>query len=107
VDLKPSTPNSITDKRRLWQHLRKVRQDGIAYDFEENVIGGVCLGTVVRNHTRKPIAAMSISTPTQRLPGEKLMSFRDYLLEAARRLSAELGYQPGPAPGTPKEAPVH
>jgi len=102
--LKPATPNSITDKHRLWEHLRKVRQDGVAYDFEENVIGGVCLGTVVRNYTGKPIAAMSISTPTQRLRGEKLVTFREHLLEAARRLSAELGYQPGPSARVPQQA---
>jgi IclR family transcriptional regulator, KDG regulon repressor len=96
VDTLPSaTPNSITDKRRLWEHLRKVRQEGVAYDFEENVIGGVCLGTVVNNHTGKSVAAMSISTPTQRLGGDKLARFKEHLLDAARRLSAELGYQPG------------
>jgi len=105
--LTPATPNSITDKRHLWEHLRKVRQDGVAYDFEENVIGGVCLGTVVRNYTGRPIAAMSISTPTQRLRREKLMTFREHLLEAARRLSAELGYQPVPSPRVPLEATAH
>ncbi|MFN7996093.1 MAG: IclR family transcriptional regulator [Bryobacteraceae bacterium] len=94
--LKAVTPNSITDKRRLWDHLQKVREDEVAYDFEENVIGGVCIGTVVRNYTGRPVAAMSISTPTQRLRGEKLITFKGHLLEASRKLSAELGYQ---APG--------
>jgi len=94
-----ATPNSITDKRRLWEQFQKVRQDGVDYDFKENVIGGVCLGMVVRNHTGGPVAAMSVSTPTQRLRGEKLMTFKEHLLEAARRLSAELGYQSSPSPG--------
>ena len=97
--LKMVTPNSITDKRRLWDHLQKIRQDGVAYDFEENVIGGVCLGTVVRNHAGLPVAAMSVSTPTQRLRGEKLLTFKEHLLDAAGRLSAELGYQSSPMPG--------
>jgi DNA-binding IclR family transcriptional regulator len=106
--LKMVTPNSITDKRRLWEHLQKVRQDGVAYDFEENVVGGVCLGTVVRNYTGRPIAAMSISMPTQRMRGEKLMTFKDHLLEGARQLSSELGYQPAPGPaGLPREAPAY
>jgi IclR family KDG regulon transcriptional repressor len=104
--LKMVTPNSITDKRRLWEHLQKVRQDGVAYDFEENVIGGVCLGAVVKNYTGRPVAAMSVSTPTQRLRGDKLMTFKEHLLEAARRLSAELGYQPSPSPGIPKKVPA-
>ncbi len=90
--LKPMTPNSITTKERLWEHLQKVRQDGVAYDFEENVVGGVCLGTVVRNHTGKPVAALSISLPTQRLRGEILITLKDFLQKAANRLSSELGY---------------
>jgi IclR family KDG regulon transcriptional repressor len=92
--LKPMTPNSITTKERLWEHLQKVRQDGVAYDFEENVVGGVCLGTIVRNHTGKPIAALSISLPTQRLRGEILITLKDHLQKAAIRLSSELGYVP-------------
>jgi DNA-binding IclR family transcriptional regulator len=90
--LKPMTPNSITSKDKLWDHLQKVRQDGVAYDFEENVIGGVCLGTPVRNHTGRAIAALSISMPTQRLRGDTLITLKDYLLKAASRLSSELGY---------------
>lgn len=106
--LKMVTPNSITDKRRLWEHLQKVRQDGVAYDFEENVIGGVCLGAVVRNYTSRAVAAMSISTPTQRLRGEKLLTFKEHLLDAAARLSSELGYVAAPAAGSiPKDSPAH
>ncbi len=90
--LKPITPNSITSKERLWAHLQKVRQDGVAYDFEENVIGGVCLGAPIRNHTGRAIAALSISLPTQRLRGDILITLKDHLQKAAGRLSSELGY---------------
>lgn len=96
--LKPMTPNSITSKERLWDHLQKVRQDGVAFDFEENVIGGVCIGTGVRNHTGKVIAGLSISLPTQRLRGDILITLKDSLLKAAHRLSSELGYS---VPRTP------
>lgn len=99
--LKPMTPNSITSKERLWDHLQQVRQDGVAYDFEENVIGGVCLGTAVRNHTGRAVAGVSISLPTQRLRGDILITLKDNLLKAAGRLSTELGYvghrEPAPA----------
>jgi hypothetical protein len=61
-------------------------------DFEENVSGGVCLGTVVRNHTSAAVAGMSISLPTQRLRGDVLITLKEHLLTAAKRLSAELGY---------------
>lgn len=90
--LPPMTPNSITSKERLWDHLQKVRQDAVAYDFEENVSGGICIGTVVRNHTGKAVAGMSLSLPTQRLRGDILITLKDNLLKAASRLSSELGH---------------
>jgi DNA-binding IclR family transcriptional regulator len=90
--LKPMTPNSIPSKERLWDHLQKVKQDGVAYDFEENVIGGICIGTAVRNHTGKAVAGLSISFPTQRLRGDILIILKDNLLKAASRLSSDLGY---------------
>jgi DNA-binding IclR family transcriptional regulator len=92
--LKGLTPNTITDRRRLKEHLRKVRDEGVAYDFEENVAGVVCLGAVVRNFTGKPIAAMSVSLPTQRLRGDSLITLKEHLLQAVNRLSTELGYNP-------------
>jgi DNA-binding IclR family transcriptional regulator len=90
--LKVTTSNSITSTERLWAHLQKVREEGVAYDFEENIPGGVCLGTVVRNHTGNAIAAMSVSMPTQRLRGDVLITLKDHLLSAANKLSSELGY---------------
>ena len=91
--LKSLTANTITDKRRLKEHLQKVRNEGVAYDFEENVVGVVCLGAVVRNFTGKPIAAMSVSLPMQRLRGDSLITLKEHLIEAVTRLSAELGYK--------------
>lgn len=87
------TPNTITDRGRLKLHLQKVRQEGVAYDFEENVIGVVCIGTVVRNFTGTPIAGLSISVPTQRVRGENLSALKEQLLNAANKFSAELGYE--------------
>ncbi|HLN04462.1 MAG TPA: IclR family transcriptional regulator [Bryobacteraceae bacterium] len=90
--LKAVTPNSITSREKLWDHLRKVQQEGVAYDFEENVAGGVCIGTAVRNHTGNVVAGMSLSLPTQRLRGDILITLKEHLVRAAGLLSSELGY---------------
>jgi DNA-binding IclR family transcriptional regulator len=92
--LKSLTANTIVDRRRLKEHLQKVRNEGVAYDFEENVVGVICLGAVVRNFARKPIAAMSVSLPIQRLRGDNLITLREHLLHAVNRLSSELGCSP-------------
>ena len=105
--LEATTAHTITDKQRLKEHLQKVRQDGVAYDFEENENGVVCMGTVVRNHNRQPVAAISISMPIQRLRGENLITSKEHLLHAAHRLSAELGYEARqPRPEPPEATPV-
>jgi len=110
ADLKALTSHTITDRQRLKEHLRKVRTEGVAYDFEENVAGVVCLGAAVRNFTGKPIAAMSVSLPIQRLRGDSLITLKEHLLAATDRLSSELGYSPsetsltGPAGNTTTEA---
>lgn len=96
--LKSLTANTIVDKRRLKEHLQKVRNEGVAYDFEENVVGVICLGAVVRDFTSKPIAAMSVSLPIQRLRGDNLITLREHLLQAVNRLSLELGYSPSDEP---------
>jgi DNA-binding IclR family transcriptional regulator len=90
--LKGLTPNTITDVQKLKDHLRKIRTEGVAFDVEENVVGVVCIGAVVRNFTGKSVAAMSVSLPIQRLRGDNMITLKEYLLEAAARLSAELGY---------------
>lgn len=97
--LKSLTANTIADKRRLKEHLQKVKNEGVAYDFEENVVGVICIGAVVRDFTRKPIAAMSVSLPIQRLRGDNLITLRENLLQAVNRLSSELGYSPSDGSG--------
>jgi IclR family transcriptional regulator, KDG regulon repressor len=91
--LEQMPPNTITDKGRLKVHLLKVRQEGVAHDFKENVTGVVCIGTVVRNFTGTPVAGISISVPTQRADGDNLSALKKQLLNAANKLSAELGYE--------------
>ena len=49
--LKAVTPNSMTSREKLWDHLRNVQQEGVPYDFKENVSGGVCIGTPITNDT--------------------------------------------------------
>jgi IclR family transcriptional regulator, acetate operon repressor len=92
-NLERVTPNTITERSRLKVHLQKVRQEGVAYDFEENVIGVVCIGTVVRDFAGQPVAGLSISVPTQRVRGDNLSALKEQLLSAAHKLSAELGYE--------------
>lgn len=55
------TDNTITDKNRLIEVLRLIRERGYSVDDEESHEGLYCIAVPVFDATKKPIAAMSIS----------------------------------------------
>jgi IclR family transcriptional regulator, KDG regulon repressor len=92
--MKPVTPKTITQKSEFLAELEKVRRDGYALDEEENELGGRCLAAPVIDHLGKPIGAISISAPIQRLPKEKIPEFGEHIKKSAETLSHNIGYMP-------------
>lgn len=97
--LKAITAKTITTVARLKSELKTVRARGYAIDDEEKEDGLRCVGAVVRAHSRKLSAAMSISGPAFRMTKERIPEVGEALMQAASDLSVELGY-----PGLPIEA---
>ena len=93
AELAPATPNSITDARALRKNLEDVRQSGIAFDDGELNPEVRCIGVPVRDFTGQIIGAIGISGPIWRLSIQALQSRVQAVQAAARRLSAEFGYQ--------------
>jgi len=91
--LKAITPNTITTATELKAELKAVRQRGYAIDDEEKEVGLRCIGAAVRSHSGKLAAAMSVSGPAFRMTKERVPQVGRALMEAAGKLSAELGYQ--------------
>jgi DNA-binding IclR family transcriptional regulator len=91
--LKPVTANTITTANALKAELKIVRTRGYAIDDEEKEEGLRCIGAAVRSHSGKLAAAMSVSGPAFRMTKERLPEIGRALMEAAGKLSAELGYQ--------------
>jgi len=91
--LKSITANTITTSTRLKAELKEIRSRGYAIDDEEKEEGLRCVGAVVRTHSRKLSAAMSISGPAFRMTKERIPEVGQALMQAAGDLSAELGYQ--------------
>jgi len=96
--LKAVTAKTITTLARLKSELKAVRTRGYAIDDEEKEDGLRCVGALVRAHSRKLSAAMSISGPAFRMTRERIPDVGEALMQAANELSAELGY-----PGLPLE----
>ncbi len=80
--LKRMTNNTITDVEALIAHCTAAVQAGIAFDDEEAEIGVACVGVLLLNEHRQPLAGLSISAPAERRQafwGEKLLAARDQL----------------------------
>jgi DNA-binding IclR family transcriptional regulator len=91
--LKPVTANTITTASALKAELKIVRAQGYSIDDEEKEEGLRCIGAAVRSHSGKLAAAMSVSGPAFRMTKERLPEIGRALMDAAGKLSAELGYQ--------------
>jgi IclR family acetate operon transcriptional repressor len=95
LTLKPLTPGTITDRRRLQAELRATRARGWAIDDEENVPGVRCVGAAVIDLRGNVCGAISVAGPAYRLPHSRLELLGPEIAEAARRIGARLeGHDP-------------
>jgi IclR family KDG regulon transcriptional repressor len=88
------TANTITDRRDLMRELEQIRTKGYATDVMEHEEGVCCVGAPVRDHTRKVIASISVSGPSQRLTAAKMEESAHLIKEKAAEISRRLGYSP-------------
>ncbi len=88
------TPKTITDPDIFCAELEKTRERGYAIDDEENEIGGRCVAVPIFDHTGTAVAAVSISSPTARLPLDQVAEAGAMVRETARAISRQLGYVP-------------
>ena len=88
------TATTITTLAELRAELAKIRECGYAVDNEEHEDGVRCVASVVRDHSGRPAAAMSISAPSFRIPKDKLAIFAKTICKATQELSREWGYEP-------------
>ncbi len=91
--LVPYTKNTITDRDKLLEHIKQVREQGYAIDDEEWEEEVRCLSVPVRDHTGKVAAAVTLSAPSWRIPSEQLTGeIKDEFIKKAKELSERLGY---------------
>ncbi len=68
IKFDPRTPNSIADINAFKKELEVVRARGYALDDEESQQGCRCVGAPIFDANNVPVAAISVSGPTSRMP---------------------------------------
>jgi len=64
------TPATLIDFRAIQEDLAQVRERGYAWDREETVPGGICIGAPIHTPAGDVVAALSISQPKDRCSAE-------------------------------------
>lgn len=90
-DFKKQTERTILNEQELMSELQKVRQQGYAFDNQENETGIVCFALPIRNYTGDVVAAMSLSATASWME-EHWSRYVDLLEEKVSAISTALGY---------------
>ena len=85
------TPNSITDRDALVQHLDITKARGYAVSVEEQHVGVNSVAAAILDHRARAIGAVTIIGPAYRLDLDRLHMLGRDVLEAARRISGNAG----------------
>jgi DNA-binding IclR family transcriptional regulator len=88
--LAPHSRNSITSLPLLERELERIQRQGWATDNEEAEIGVRCVAAAVRDDAGQLIAALSLSTPADRMKPQ----WGPLVKEAAERVSRAIGHRP-------------
>lgn len=88
------TPATVTDPAALAGQLAEVRRTGVAVARDELEPGLTATAAPVRGHDGRVVAAISVSGPSFRLDGAKLVAAGKAVVRAADEASRRLGWRP-------------
>ena len=90
-NLQALTPNTILNPTEMQRELDLVKARGYSVSVEEQALGISAVAAPILNHRGEAIGAISISGPSFRLPLERLHALGRDVIEAARRISGNVG----------------
>ncbi len=84
------TEKSISSMTALIKAVKKIRKNRIAFDDEEALSGVFCVAAPVVNNKGECLAAISISTPKNRISRAKKQQFSKLIAATADKISKSL-----------------
>lgn len=97
IELTPIGPNTITDPKELKGELVRIREQGFGISVEERVPGAAGIAAPIRDHTGKPIACVGLFGPKLRFQEAGFDRWAELVVTAARAISTDIGFGPGPS----------
>jgi DNA-binding IclR family transcriptional regulator len=91
--LEPLTPFTITDPDRFAGELRRVAQEGVAYDIQEQQLGVCAVSVPVWDFSDEVRASMSVVVSESRYGPAEAKRYGQVLKQVAAALSYDLGYR--------------
>jgi DNA-binding IclR family transcriptional regulator len=85
------TERTLTDRERLARELERVRRQGYAVDEGETERGAACIGAPILNREGRPVAALSLSGPVERIL-VKRQEIAVALVATCQELSRRMGF---------------
>ena len=86
------THKTITDPKKLQRQLEEIRRQGFSFDNEEIEVGINAIASPVFNHEGKPVAALVVAGPAQRITMNSESSIVTHLKDRASKISDQLFY---------------
>ena len=87
------TPNTITNPALLQKQFQGILRHGIAFDDEEHDIGTKAMGTPIFNNEGRPVAALVMAGPAQKIKLKSDSSQARALKETAAKISEQLYFK--------------
>lgn len=87
------TDKTITDPDHLFSELESIKRKGFAVDDEERTEGMRCIAAPIFDAYGDPIAGLSISGPTFRIPQNATTKIGEIVSESAQAVTKDLGGQ--------------
>jgi DNA-binding IclR family transcriptional regulator len=94
TQLRPLTPKTITSPALLKAQLRRIADQGYAFDDEEVHEGVRGIAAPVRDYSGEVVAAITITGPASRITRGKLPELAAKVIQAADNMSSRLGHRP-------------
>jgi DNA-binding IclR family transcriptional regulator len=82
------TDRSMTDKKAIMEHAKKIRKQGYAISYGERIAGSLCVSAPIKNYFWP--AALSVVGPETRLKPE-LDTNKESLIASADRITGNIG----------------